>query len=292
MKGIRKCVFFVCWTSIVIALAFLFPLARAEENRELTVIAEVNGEPIYLEELRETWDSMSESYRKQLPRGFRDLLEQWIRQYLLEQAARESGLHREPCVERKIEHLVRQVLVQEFIDREVVERVEVSEEIIEAEYTANPSLYTEAEKVEARHIMVESEEAADEVIRRLSHGENFEEVARQMSIAPDASQGGFMGTVRRGDLSPEMENVVFNLSEGEISPVIKSEYGFHVFRVENHEEARLKEIEDVREEIIARLSSRLKQEIFEKLVEDLKTTAEIAIIEDNIPLELLQGGGE
>ncbi len=292
MSSTRLCIPLLFVTGIIITFAVVTPLVDAMENNERTVIAEVNGEPIYLEELYEAWESMPEAYRKQFPRGFRDLLEQWIRQYLLEQAARESGLHKEPCVERKIEHLTRQVLVQEFIDREVMEKVEVSEEKIESEYLANPSLYTEAARVEAWHIMVESEEDADEAMHRLRQGESFDEVARQMSVAPDASRGGEMGMVRRGDLSQGMEEVVFGLSEGDISPVTRSEYGYHIFMLERHEEPRLKDLDEVRDEIIARLSSRLKQEIFEKLVEDLKTMAEIAIIEDNIPSELLHDGGD
>lgn len=132
-------------------------------TNEQVVIAEVNGEPVYLAELKEIWDTMPENYRTQFPGGFKDLLEQWIRQVLLVQEAKKLGLADDPDVKKKIENVTQQIMIQEFVTREIIEKAVVSDEEIEKEYSSNPTLYTEAEQVKARHIMVNTKEEADVV---------------------------------------------------------------------------------------------------------------------------------
>ncbi|HSV30721.1 MAG TPA: peptidyl-prolyl cis-trans isomerase [Atribacteraceae bacterium] len=280
----------LCWLWVFVFLFLLVvggsvvlaqnDTAKVQDN---PVVAKVNGEPIYLADLQEIWDEMPENDRRQFPRGFQDLLEQWIRQHLLAQAAREQGIDQEPAILKKIENLTRQILVHEYINREIVGRVEVSDQQIESEYQANPALYTAPESRKIRHIMLNSQEDADQVLQGLREGRDFSEIAREWSIAPDAQSGGDMGFVQRGDLGPDIEETVFNLTEGSFSEVIKSDYGFHVFFVEESREARIKELSEVREEIASRLLPRMQQEAFETMIGDLKNRAEIAIIEENLP---------
>uniref|UniRef100_A0A7V3YMT9 peptidylprolyl isomerase n=1 Tax=Candidatus Caldatribacterium californiense TaxID=1454726 RepID=A0A7V3YMT9_9BACT len=262
---------------------------------ERKIVAEVNGEPIYLEDLERIWNSLPEAYRTQFPRGMQDLLEQFIRQLLLLQEARKIGLESDPEVVKQIEELKKQVLIREIIKREIIEKVQVSDEEIQKEYNANPTLYTEPEQVKARHIMVSSREKAEAILAELKTGRPFEEVAREKSESPDALSGGAMGYIRRGDLDPEIEKVLFELAPGNYSDIVEINDGFHIFLVEEHLKPRLKELSEVREEIIARLTPQKQQEAFEKWIEELKSKAEIAIIEENLPsgsnAEKVQEGG-
>lgn len=265
------------------------------QGAERKVVAEVNGEPIYLEDLERIWNSLPEAYRTQFPGGMRDLLEQFIRQLLLLQEARKMGLESDPEVVKQIEELKKQVLIREIIKREIIEKVQVSDEEIQREYNANPTLYTEPEQVKARHIMVSSREKAEAILAELKTGRPFEEVAREKSESPDALSGGAMGYIRRGDLDPEIEKILFELAPGNYSDIVEINDGFHIFLVEEHLKPRLKELSEVREEIIARLTPQKQQEAFEKWIEELKSKAEIAIIEENLPsgsnAEKVQEGG-
>ncbi len=258
--------------------------AQEKASEERVVIAQVNGEPVYLDEVKEVWDSLPQEYKAQFPGGLKDLLEQWIRQILLVQEAQKEKLAEDPEVARKIENLKKQILIQELIQRKIVNAVKVTDEEIENEYTAHPELYTEPEKVKVKHIMVSSEQQAQEVLSELKSGKPFEEVAKERSESPDASSGGDMGYIKRGDLSEEIEKVVFELAPGNFSDAIKTDYGFHFFMVEEHVPPRLKEIDEVKEEITARLLPKKQQEAFEELIRELKKSSEIVIFEENIPV--------
>jgi peptidyl-prolyl cis-trans isomerase C len=254
-------------------------------TNEQVVIAEVNGEPVYLAELKEIWDTMPENYRTQFPGGFKDLLEQWIRQVLLVQEAKKLGLADDPDVKKKIENVTQQIMIQEFVTREIIEKAVVSDEEIEKEYSSNPTLYTEAEQVKARHIMVNTKEEADVVQKELKEGKPFEQVAKEKSQSPDAQTGGEMGMIRKGDLEPEMEKVLFDLAPGNVSESIETDYGIHVFLVEDHLQPRLKDLAEVKEEIRTKLLPKVQQEAFEKMIEAMKNKSEIAILEENLPKE-------
>ena len=256
---------------------------ESPNGAEKVVIAEVNGEPVYLDELKEIWDTMPENYKTQFPGGFKDLLEQWIRQILLIQEAKKIGLENDPAVQKKIKNLSNQILIQELVTKEIIEKVTVSDGAIEKEYSSNPTLYTEAEQVKARHIMVNTQEEADAVQNELKDGKPFEQVAKEKSQSPDAQNGGEMGMVRKGDLDPDMEKVLFDLAPGHVSEPIKTDYGIHIFLVEDHLQPRLKDLEEVKEEIRSKLLPKIQQETFEKMIEDLKNKSEIAILEDNLP---------
>ncbi len=256
-----------------------------EGNSEKTVVAEVNGEPIYLEDVQEIWDTLPEVYRIQFPGGIQDILEQLIRETLLVQQAQKLGLENDPVILEQLEQIKRQLLVTELIKREIVDKVQVSDEEIEKEYTSNPSLYTEPEQVKAKHIMTSTKEKADEVLQELQSGRPFEEVAKEKSESPDAQQGGEMGYLKKGDLDPNLEKVLFDLAPGKFSDVVETSYGFHIFLVEEHLKPRLKEVEEVKDEISNRLLPRKQQEAFEKFIEDLKNQSEIVIVEENLPKE-------
>ncbi|MEN3202399.1 MAG: peptidyl-prolyl cis-trans isomerase [Atribacterota bacterium] len=273
-------IFAMC--EVVLAEQVVSPSPEVQEI-ERKIVAEVNGEPIYLEDLERIWNSLPEAYRTQFPGGIRDLLEQFIRQALLLQEARKMGLDSDPEVLRQIEEIKKQILIREIIKREIIDKVQVSEEEIQKEYNANPNQYMEPEQVRARHIMVSSREKAEAILAELQAGRPFEEVAREKSESPDALSGGSMGYIKRGDLDPEIEKVLFELAPGNYSDIIEINDGFHIFLVEEHMKPRLKELSEVREEIIARLTPQKQQEAFEKWVEELKSKAEIAIIEENLP---------
>ncbi|MGQ9473330.1 MAG: peptidylprolyl isomerase [Candidatus Caldatribacteriaceae bacterium] len=261
------------------------PSSNPSFASDQVIVAQVNGEPIYLNELEEIWAGLPDSYRVQFPGGMKDLLEQLIRQTLLVQEAKKNNLESDPGVVKRLESLKKQVLVSEFIRREIIEKVKVDDEEIEKEYNANPTLYTEPERVKVSHIMVSSKERAEEVLAELKSGKPFEQVAKEKSESPDASSGGAMGYVRKGDLDQEIEKVVFELAPGSFSDIVETSYGFHIFLVSEHLKPRLKELSEVKEEIIARLTPQKQQEVFDKMIEGLKNRSEIAIIEENLPKE-------
>jgi hypothetical protein len=131
---------------------------------------------------------------------------------------------------------------ERFFDRPLIEKysnrflggLDVRDEEVQAFYEEHKRDFLVPERVRVSQILLETENKAVEVLRRLGDAseEEFRRIARQESIGPEAFKGGTMGVFTAGDLPFEMEKVVFSLGEGRLSPVVESSYGYHIFRVD------------------------------------------------------------
>ena len=85
-------------------------------------------------------------------------------------------------------------------------------------------------KVHCAHILVKTEHEAKTVLDRLSKGEKFSNIAREVSLCPSRKQGGDLGTFTRGKMVKEFENAAFALQKGGISTVVKTKFGYHIIK--------------------------------------------------------------
>jgi parvulin-like peptidyl-prolyl isomerase len=124
---------------------------------------------------------------------------------------------------------------------ELVKDIEVKEEEIKEYYNLNKREFLRPERLEASQILLETEDQAIEVMERVKNvsEEDFRKIAEAESIGLEAVKGGKMGVFEMGQLPFEMEQVLFSLEEGEISPVVESSYGYHIFRVDKRFEPEL-----------------------------------------------------
>jgi parvulin-like peptidyl-prolyl isomerase len=86
------------------------------------------------------------------------------------------------------------------------------------------------DKVHCAHILVKSESEAKTVLERLKKGEKFGRVARAVSRCPSGKRGGDLGTFTRGKMVKEFENAAFTLGKGEISGLVKTQFGYHIIK--------------------------------------------------------------
>jgi len=87
------------------------------------------------------------------------------------------------------------------------------------------------DRVHVRQIIVGSEQEAEEIRKRLLAGEDFAELSRRLSLAPNAAKGGELGVISKGTLPEDLETVIFGLESGEISRPVKGPSGYHLFQV-------------------------------------------------------------
>ena len=84
--------------------------------------------------------------------------------------------------------------------------------------------------VHCAHILVKTEKEANAVLERLKKGEKFANIAQQVSLCPSKKRGGDLGTFSRGKMVKEFEQAAFALQKGQISPIVKTKFGYHIIK--------------------------------------------------------------
>ncbi len=173
--------------------------------------------------------------------------------------------------------LRRNLTISHYLTQEVYARVDVGEEELLASYQAHPEKYTQQEAIKLRQILVPGEALAQEVHESLTKGTKFEDVAAKYSVASESYQGGDMGWIKRGNLPQNIEDIVFTLKIGVISPVVPSDYGYHIFLVEAHTPAKELKFDQVKAAIERDVRAQKEQEAQNALMETLRSAATITI---------------
>ncbi|MEQ1832037.1 MAG: peptidyl-prolyl cis-trans isomerase [Candidatus Eisenbacteria bacterium] len=142
-----------------------------------------------------------------------------------------------------------------------VDSVRLDEATLRAEYARAAERYREPEQVRARHLLISTRDAgpggdasaaarADSLLAAIRKGADFFELARRFSQEPGASNtGGDLGWFGRGRMVPEFERAAFALKPGEVSPVVKTQFGYHIIKLEDRKAARTKPFDEVRTDL-------------------------------------------
>jgi peptidyl-prolyl cis-trans isomerase C len=141
------------------------------------------------------------------------------------------------------------MMIERLTTREVDRHVSVSGVEIRRYYQANPQEFDRPEQVRARQIVVSTEEEARKILEALRNKADFAALAKQKSTAPEAADGGDLGRYfAMGEMPPEF-NVLFGMPKGAVSGVVKSPYGYHIFKLEEKRTAGRRGLEEVSREI-------------------------------------------
>jgi len=188
----------------------------------------------------------------------------------LEQALAGAGLTEEEWAEEiRLELGLRQLLN---------ERVQITEEEMKAFFEQYKDFLGTEEQVRVSHILVDSREEAEEIREMLLAGADFAQVAREKSAdAGSAARGGDLGWVSRGQTVKPFEDAAFSSPVGEISPVVETDFGFHVLRVEERQEAREAVYEQSRDVIHSYLLEDKLQQAFQEWLREIRSQAQVEI---------------
>jgi foldase protein PrsA len=153
----------------------------------------------------------------------------------------------------------------------------VEEEELKTYYEENKDRYTEPEQVKARHILVEDEETAKSILKKLESGEDFAEIAKEKSSdSGSKDKGGDLGFFERGVMDASFEEAAFNLGIGETSAPVKTMFGYHIIRVEDKKPERLAAFEEVQDDVRKQVIKQ-KSKLTSEVLSDLKDAAQIKI---------------
>jgi peptidyl-prolyl cis-trans isomerase SurA len=156
------------------------------------------------------------------------------------------------------------MLTQEVIRREVGSHINIPADEVKSYYNAHPQEFTRPEQVVLTEIFLSTEgkspeemesvqKKTEDLRNRVVKGDDFSEIAKRYSEGSTAKDGGDLGTFQRGQLSPQLEEVVFKLEKGKITDVIQTKTGFEVLKVEAHFQAGLQPLDKVENEVMNKL---------------------------------------
>jgi parvulin-like peptidyl-prolyl isomerase len=170
-----------------------------------------------------------------------------------------------------------------IIDRtavlELASELEVPESAVAVHFAEHSERYSTPPRALARHIVVEDEEKAEWILTQIRSGTPFEELARAHSLGPEARDGGLLPAFARGEL-PEAFDRAFDLRPGQISEVIESPYGYHIFRLEEPIPEHEPNLEEASEQIRAELRQTRFAGLRDSWLRELRRKARIRINEE------------
>jgi len=126
------------------------------------------------------------------------------------------------------------------------------------------------EEVRARHILVESEDEAKAILEQLKGGADFATVAKEKSKDPGAAEGGDLGYFTKDQMVPEFADVAFKMYPGQLSNPVKTQFGWHVIKVEDKRTRQPPEFEKVKDQIEAYLARKAQSDFITKLRQSAK----------------------
>ena len=280
---------------IIVALAVLVTIVSLRYVKpDSEVVATVNGENITKDEL----------YQAMLTEGGRQVLDRLITNLLiLQEGKRRDITVTDEEIDARIQNLINanfygmadsfyQALEQyglseeslkkdiktELILRKIAgEQINISDEEVREYFKANRQNYNIPEQVEARHILVDTREEAEEILGLLNSGRDFAELAGEYSKDKlSAEQGGNLGFFQRGEMVPEFEEAAFSLPVNQVSDPIETTYGFHIIEVLDRKAAKEVAFEEVEEKVREAL---LEEQTMEQMNKQATLLREQASIE-------------
>lgn len=258
------------------------PAAGGDED---AIVAVVNGKEIRVSDVVATAQQLPAQYRAQLSLIFPALVERVVDMELLSEAGRADGL----ADDEQVRELVRQA--EEEAIRQVYLNRAIEQGVTDADIDKAYAKYLEDNpphpEVHARHILHEDRAAAEETIKLLDDGGDFETLAKERSTGPSGPQGGDLGYFSAEQMVKPFSDVAFSLEPGSYTKEpVETQFGWHVIYVEDRRDSTAPS----RDEMEDQLREQVARSVVDKLLADLRADADVEIRE--IPQEQIPSGAE
>lgn len=179
--------------------------------------------------------------------------------------------------------------IEKFIEKDLLSSINITDQQLQATYDENPALYAEPEVVSARHILVlvkpkasaSEQKAALEKIQAIrkqvtAAGADFGKIASETSDdTASKSDGGNLGVFQRGMMVPEFEKAAFSLKVGEVSEPVKTEYGYHLIKVDEHRQAQAPNFEKAKDKVRYQAMAKTHDKVISEKLTQLRAQAKI-----------------
>ena len=260
------------FTALIFTFALMTCAYAAESVSGDKVLARVASQDITESEVLEFIQpfGQQELMMYATEQGRKLILDDVITMRLFAVDAEANGLDKTPEFIAALENAKRAMLAQSAMRKEI-EGLTVSDDEAKKFYDENPNLFVQPEKIHARHILVSGDENLAKVQEELKT-KSFDVVAKEYSIDPgSASNGGDLGEFPKGMMVPEFEKAAFDLKNpGDVSAPVKTQFGWHIIRLEGRTPESKVSFENVKTRIIQELREKKTQEVLQNKSKELE----------------------
>ncbi len=178
---------------------------------------------------------------------------------------------------------IREQLVISKLLNQTIKVDDPTEDELRKTYVNNTAYFTIPASINVSHILVKSEEEANDIKERIDGGADFYEIASKKSIDPSAKlNAGNLGPIQRGATVPEFENVAFSLPAGTISEPVKSQFGYHLIKVEGKLREKKLSYSDVKDQLKGLVIQQKQQDAIMKYVKSITANVKVKKYLDRI----------
>jgi len=261
---------------LLLQLAFAAPVSAAEGD---PVVARVNGTEIRASDLA----IAEEDVGSNLPmtgEARRDYLTKYLSDMILvAQAAESKKMQDRDDFKRRLAYSREKLLMEMLLQQEG--KASISDGALHQLYEEAKKQMAGEKEVHARHILVETEDQAKAVLAELKQGGDFAAIAKEKSKDPGAQNGGDLGYFTKDQMVPEFAQAAFKLEAGQLSDPVKTQFGWHIIRVDEKRDRPVPEFDKVRDQLENFLSRRSQADLINKLraqanIEKIEAAPELA----------------
>ncbi len=263
--------------ALVSAVCMITSLSAGALHAEDRVVAKVNGHEITATEVQLAVDDILPQLGD-VPAKLRFpfVVEYLVERHLLAQEAVKEGEANSEEYKRRLAFYQAKALRDAYFADKL--KPGVTEEAVRKAYEDQAVKIKPVERVRARHILVATKAEAEAVIARLNKGEKFEDIAKQVSLDGSKDYGGDLGYFTASEMVPAFSKAAFALQPGEISAPVKTEYGWHVIKLEDRKSGGPQPYDQVKNAIRLVL---LREQVQNKLLE-LRKSAKIEVLDPDL----------
>ena len=262
----------------IAALLFVLPAAsgcsknsssEAPASASDPVIARVNGVDIKQSDLALAEEDVGADMQAASPEAKREHLISYLADIIMvTQAADKKNIADNPDFKRRLAFLRSKLLMGYELQQEA--KTALTDEALKQTYDEAVKSMSGQEEVRARHILVEGEDEAKAIIDQLKGGADFAKLAKEKSKDPGAAEGGDLGYFTKDQMVPEFADVAFKMYPGQLSNPVKTQFGWHVIKVEDKRVKQPPEFEKVKDQIEAYLARKAQSDFIAKLRQSAK----------------------
>lgn len=234
------------------------------------VVAKVNGTDVTRSEVLEFITTLPEQVRQMpLQNLFPMARDQVVNNKLVTEKTQAANLANDPEVQKLVEQAKVQIERNVYVEREVTAKVNDAE--LQKAYSELKAELAKVEEVKARHILVDTEEKAKEVITKLQGGAKFEDLVQEYSEGVTKETKGELGYLAKGEMVPEFADAAFALGKGQYTKApVKTQFGWHVIESEDRRTRPAPGFDEVKQQLEAVVRQRQLQELVNSWQKDAK----------------------